>query len=120
MLFVVGGRGGQAAADAIHRECRAKQVGEESFHSDAPGDKILMGATGQVVMFAGICNGAFQESAAGVGALCSAHTMPRMRRAPACACLCTCLQVPCSVVAVPKSIDNDMLLFDKTFGCARV
>lgn len=28
------------------------------------------------------------------------------------------MQVPCCVVAVPKSIDNDLLLFDKTFGCA--
>lgn len=49
MLFVVGGRGGNAAAEAIHRECRAKSV-------------------------------------------------------------------PCCVVAVPKSIDNDLLLIDKTFG----
>jgi hypothetical protein len=49
ILFVVGGRGGNAAAQAIHRECRARQV-------------------------------------------------------------------PCCVVAVPKSIDNDLLLIDKTFG----
>ncbi|PRW56044.1 phosphofructokinase family isoform B [Chlorella sorokiniana] len=48
-LYVVGGRGGQAAAESIHRECRAKQV-------------------------------------------------------------------PCCVVAVPKSIDNDFMLVDKTFG----
>lgn len=49
ILFVVGGRGGQAAAHTIDRECRAKNV-------------------------------------------------------------------PCSVVGVPKSIDNDLLLIDKTFG----
>lgn len=49
ILFVVGGRGGQAAAESIHRECRAKAV-------------------------------------------------------------------PCCVVAVPKSIDNDLLLLDKSFG----
>ncbi|KAL4440737.1 hypothetical protein ABPG77_000446 [Micractinium sp. CCAP 211/92] len=49
ILFVVGGRGGNAAAELIHRECRAKKV-------------------------------------------------------------------PCCVVAVPKSIDNDLLLIDKTFG----
>ncbi|EFN58628.1 hypothetical protein CHLNCDRAFT_29926 [Chlorella variabilis] len=49
ILFVVGGRGGNAAAESIHRECRSKKV-------------------------------------------------------------------PCCVVAVPKSIDNDLLLIDKTFG----
>ena len=27
VLFVVGGRGGQAAAENIHRECRSKKVG---------------------------------------------------------------------------------------------
>ncbi|PSC69047.1 phosphofructokinase family [Micractinium conductrix] len=49
ILFIVGGRGGNAAAEAITRECDSKHV-------------------------------------------------------------------PCCVVAVPKSIDNDLLLIDKTFG----
>ncbi len=29
---------------------------------------------------------------------------------------CDQLSVPCSVIALPKSIDNDFLLLDKTFG----
>lgn len=31
---------------------------------------------------------------------------------------CDQLSVPCSVIALPKSIDNDFLLLDKTFGWA--
>ena len=31
---------------------------------------------------------------------------------------CDQLHVPCAVLALPKSIDNDFLLLDKTFGWA--
>lgn len=46
----------------------------------------------------------------------SVYTQPPLLPLPRPQKQCDQLNVPCSIIALPKSIDNDFLLLDKTFG----
>lgn len=95
ILFVVGGRGGNAAAELIHRECRAKKASGAGCRGEAATRMWCR----VLVCYTTLC----RMKVFGSGS-CEIHP-----RGGGCSCRLA-LQVPCCVVAVPKSIDNDLLL----------